>query len=111
MLKNLSVGVNASYFWGDINRTRVVYFPSVSGAYNYNHQSVASVSSYKLDFGAQYTLDIDKKHSVTIGAVYSPELKLGNDYSVTTQMVSNLSLIHIFSTVMREVSSPFIISF
>lgn len=34
-------------------------------------------------------MDIDKKHSVTIGAVYSPELKLGNDYSVTTQMVSN----------------------
>ena len=89
VLKNLSVGVNASYFWGDINRTRVVYYPSVSGAYNYNHQSIASVSSYKLDFGAQYTLDIDKKHSVTIGAVYSPELKLGNDYSVTTQMVSN----------------------
>lgn len=89
VLKNLSVGVNASYFWGDINRTRVLYFPSVSGAYNYNHQSVASVSSYKLDFGAQYTFDINKKHSVTIGAIYSPKLKLGNDYSVTTQMVSN----------------------
>ena len=55
----------------------------------HNHQSVASVSSYKLDFGAQYTFDINKKHSVTIGAIYSPKLKLGNDYSVTTQMVSN----------------------
>ena len=43
----------------------------------------------KLDFGAQYTFDINKKHSVTIGAIYSPKLKLGNDYSVTTQMVSN----------------------
>lgn len=26
---------------------------------------------------------------MTIGAIYSPKLKLGNDYSVTTQMVSN----------------------
>lgn len=89
LLKNFSLGVNVSYFWGDINRTRVVYYPSVSEAYNYNYQSVASISSYKLDFGAQYTLTLDKKHSVTIGAVYSPKLNLGNDYSVTTQMVSN----------------------
>ena len=91
VLKNLSVGVNASYFWGDINRTRVLYFPSVSGAYNYNHQSVASVSSYKLDFGAQYTFDINKKHSVTIGAVFSPKHKLNNDYTVTTQASSTVS--------------------
>lgn len=89
VLKNLSVGVNASYFWGDINRSRAIYYPSMIGSNNYNYQSVASVSTYKLDFGAQYTVDIDKKHSVTIGAVYSPKLKLGNDYSETTQMVSN----------------------
>ena len=89
VFKDLSVGVNASYFWGDITRSRTIYYPNVSGAYNFVQQATASVSSYKLDFGAQYTKDIDKKHSVTLGVVYSPKIKLGNDYDVTTQLVSN----------------------
>ena len=31
VLKNLSVGVNASYFWGDITRTRTIIYPATNG--------------------------------------------------------------------------------
>ena len=86
VLKSLSVGVNVSYFWGDITRTRT-QAPAVSGAYAYTQQSNASVSSYKLDFGAQYTKEFDKKHSMTIGAIYTPKVNLANDYDITTQMI------------------------
>ncbi|WP_308744393.1 outer membrane protein transport protein [uncultured Bacteroides sp.] len=85
VLKNLSVGVNASYFWGDITRTRTVIYPETTSSSSYIQQVGVSVSDYKLDFGAQYTLDLGKKHSVTIGAVFSPKHKLNNDYTVTTQ--------------------------
>ena len=86
VLKNLSLGVNASYFWGDITRTRTIIYPATSESYSYIQQMGVSISDYKLDFGAQYTLDLSKKHSMTIGAVFSPKHKLNNDYTVTTQV-------------------------
>lgn len=85
VLKNLSLGVNASYFWGDITRTRTIIYPATSESYSYVQQMGVSISDYKLDFGAQYTLDLSKKHSMTIGAVFSPKHKLNNDYTITTQ--------------------------
>ena len=86
VLKNLSLGVNASYFWGDITRTRTIIYPATSESYSYIQQMGVSISDYKLDFGAQYTLDLSKKHSMTIGAVFSPKHKLNNDYTITTQV-------------------------
>ena len=86
VLKNLSLGVNASYFWGDITRTRTIIYPATSESYSYIQQMGASISDYNLDFGTQYTLDFNKKHSMTIGAVFSPKHKLNNDYTVTTQV-------------------------
>ena len=86
VLKNLCLGVNASYFWGDITRTRTIIYPATSESYSYIQQMGVSISDYKLDFGTQYTLDFNKKHSMTIGAVFSPKHKLNNDYTVTTQV-------------------------
>lgn len=86
VLKNLSLGVNASYFGGDITRTRTIIYPATSESYSYIQQMGVSISDYKLDFGTQYTLDFNKKHSMTIGAVFSPKHKLNNDYTVTTQV-------------------------
>lgn len=85
VLKNLSLGVNASYFWGDLTRSLTVLYPNNSAAASYIEQTEASVSDYKLDFGLQYTQNLGKKHSVTLGAVYSPKHKLNNDYTLTTQ--------------------------
>lgn len=102
VLNSLSLGVNVSYFWGDITRSKMQNFPYVSNAYAYTQQAVASVSTYKLDFGAQYTKEFDKKHLVTIGAVYSPKIKMGNDYSITTQMLLGSSTVISSGTVRPE---------
>ena len=91
VLKNLSVGVNASYFWGDITRSLTQLYANTASAYSYIRQNAVSVSDYKLDFGLQYTQEFNKKHSATIGAVYSPKHKLNNDYTVTTQASSTVS--------------------
>lgn len=84
ILKNLSVGANVSYFWGDITRTLAMYYPENSSAYSFKKTTAVSVSDYKLDFGAQYTHSLDKKHSFTVGAVYSPKHNLNNDASLKT---------------------------
>lgn len=76
--KNFSIGVNASYLWGEYER-------SISNEYSDDWVNTltkyysAEVTSYKLDFGAQYTLHLNKKNNVTIGVTYSPGHKLGAD--------------------------------
>lgn len=60
VLKNLSVGVNASYFWGDITRSLTQLYPNTASAYSYIRQNAVSVSDYKLDFGLQYTQEFNK---------------------------------------------------
>ena len=85
VLKNLSLGVNASFFWGDITRTGTILYPETSSSYSYIQQTAVSISDYKLDFGVQYTQEFSKKHSMTIGAVFSPKHKLNNDYTVSKQ--------------------------
>lgn len=86
--KNLSVGVNVSYFWGDIDRSLTLLYPNNASAYSYIRKNAVSVSDYKLDLGLQYTQELDKKRSITIGAVYSPKHELSNDYMVTEQSSS-----------------------
>lgn len=79
ILKNLSIGANFSYLWGDITQTRVLSFPSSSTHLPFQQTFNMAVKSYKLDFGAQYTHRFDKKHVATLGFVFSPGHNLGND--------------------------------
>ena len=91
ILKNLSVGVNASYFWGDITRTTDLFFSSGS-KYNYRRTNGLSVNDFKFDVGVQYTQKIDKKNEVTIGATFSPRNSLNNDaYRQTYTYLSDYS--------------------
>ena len=76
--KGLSIGANISYLWGSYDRT-------VSNSYSDNYINTlskyytASVNSYKLDVGLQYTAKLSKKDRLTLGMVYSPGHKLGAD--------------------------------
>ena len=79
ILKNLSVGANVSYLWGDISHVRALQFPNNASALPLTTTAGTSITSYKLDFGAQYTHQFGKKHFMTFGAVFSPGHDLSND--------------------------------
>lgn len=79
IIKNLSIGANFSYLWGDITRTTSETFPSDRNIFPVTIQSNVAVKSYKLDFGAQYTHQFGKKHTATLGVVFSPGHDLNND--------------------------------
>ena len=81
MLKPLSIGVNASYLWGDISRT---VSPSASSASNTLTKTYStSVNSYKLDFGVQWEQRFRKRDVLTIGAVFGLGHKLKNKAEMT----------------------------
>lgn len=86
IIKNLSVGANISYLWGDITHTRQQSFTSNSNIMPLTTLTGMEITSYKLDFGAQYTQQFGKKHAATLGVVFSPGHNLGNDAYVQTQL-------------------------
>ena len=77
ILKNLSVGFNAAYLWGDYDRGIVL-----SGSSSMNtlaKEYVASVSNYTLDFGLQYDFPVGKEDMLTLGLTYGLGHKLNAD--------------------------------
>ena len=83
--KNLSVGANFSYLWGDVTHSTSQSF-SDSYAFSYARDYSVSMKSYKLDFGLQYTQDFGKKHKATLGAVFSPGHDVSNDAYYATML-------------------------
>ena len=69
--KGFSIGANVSYLWGEYSRA-VVNSYSDDYAKRVTKVYSASVTNYKLDFGAQYTLPVSKKDALTLGVTYSP---------------------------------------
>ncbi len=69
-VKPLSIGVNLSYLWGEYNRS--VTSSSSSSINTLTKQYSADISSYKLDFGAQFELPINKQDNITLAATWSP---------------------------------------
>lgn len=75
--KGFAIGVNGAYLWGDYTRSAVNSY-SDNYANTLSRYYKASVNSYKLDFGAQYTLKVAKKEQLTLGLAYSLGHKLGS---------------------------------
>ena len=87
--KNLSIGANMSFLWGDINRALTMIYPSYSTGSttttpSYSEGTYTTIRSYKLDVGLQYSQPIGEKHLVTVGAVFSPGHHLNNDTYIQT---------------------------
>lgn len=79
---NFSVGVTASYLYGEINHNVSNEFTD-NNISNRTRQYNLDISSYKADFGIQYSGKFSEKHSYTIGAVYS----LGHDLNAEAQLI------------------------
>ena len=76
VLKPLSIGVNAGYVWGDLNRSVLTSnsnFSSLTKSYT------TTVKSYRLEAGMQWRQPIGKKDAVTLGATMSVGHKLNAD--------------------------------
>ena len=76
ILKPLSIGVNAGYVWGDLDRSVLTAnsnFGSLMKSYS------TSVKSYKLDVGMQWCQPLNRNNVVTLGATMGIGHKLNAD--------------------------------
>jgi len=88
--KNLSIGVAAQYYWGDIDRTFVMVPVPISGGGSFgtvSGQSEYSISRFKAQVGLQWNAILNDKRILTFGAVYD----LGGDLKpdVTNSIVGD----------------------
>lgn len=76
--KNFRVGFNVSYLFG--NTYNDVYATTSTGSQSLFEQ-VMEVQDYHFIIGAQYTINLSRKHSLSLGFTYQPEKTLlGNTY-------------------------------
>ena len=70
---DLSIGANIGYLWGAYDHSLVQQFyegTSTSSNSNYNSQNelwTSDIKTYKIDFGVQYPIKINKKNMLTLG--------------------------------------------
>ncbi len=76
--RRFSFGANVAYLWGNYER-KVTNAYSESTAKTLDKVYHLSLNDYRLDFGAQYTLNLNKKNMVTVGVTYSPGHRLNAD--------------------------------
>ena len=88
VIPHLSVGANFSYFWGKYDKS-VVNTTSESNASTLTRSYSTSVSSYKLDLGAQWQKSINVDNLLTVGAVVGLGHKLHGDAVVDTLSVKD----------------------
>jgi len=79
LLKNLSIGVNSAYLFGNITRMES------SATFDYSYKDVTYVSNFDFDYGLNYQINI-KKWKYNIGIIYSrsKDLRTKNTTTITT---------------------------
>jgi long-subunit fatty acid transport protein len=91
LTKDLSVGFNASYIFGSIDRNKSVSQPDSSYVYFVNQQERYIPSSFYFNYGLQYTAHIKKNLSLTAGIIYAfnTNLKAREDIFSTRYILSS----------------------
>ena len=75
--KGFSVGLNVGYIWGEYSRSIVTSYSdgySRSGGRYYT----ADAAAMRFDLGLQYTQQLDKDNSLTLGLTFSPGYKMSS---------------------------------
>lgn len=97
--KNLSIGANAAFLFGTINRTSTSNLLDETYALSYMQNTSIRVHDFSYDFGMQYTTRIGKDSHFTLGAVYTPAINLKSNQETLNAMVSPTNNDLIYDTI------------
>lgn len=76
--KHLSVGVNSSYLFGNMNYSKLTEVPDNINIYNFRLTNTTSIRNLYFDFGAQYhnVFGKEKNNFLTVGGVFGNQQNL-----------------------------------
>ena len=89
--KDLSVGVNVSYLFGNATRESVVVFFDSLHSMDYKIDNYVTTGDFYFNFGAQYRIRLKSDKSIILGAVFAPNTNLTAHASALAQtyLISN----------------------
>jgi hypothetical protein len=76
IFKNLSIGINASYLFGTLNREAVAIFPDSIYFINFKVDNNTRVNDLYFDYGVQYSKSFKNNLQLTVGAVFAANTKI-----------------------------------
>jgi hypothetical protein len=76
LTKNLSIGINASYLFGTMDRQSVAIFPDSNFFANFKIDNYLVINDIYLNYGIQYHFRLKKDVQMTLGAVFANTTKL-----------------------------------
>lgn len=83
---NFCIGANVGYVWGTYNHSLAqTFYEGSTISSNYNTQNEAwdsDIKTYKLDFGVQYPIVLNKSNKLTLGATASIGHTIGSEVSM-----------------------------
>ena len=100
VFKNLSAGVRAGYLYGNIDyqtQSGVDIVSDLSIVYN-----SIKVRTYKMDFGLQYTYELDKANQLTFGVTYGLGHKLNTKETKGVQITDQSSFSNVNDTIVSD---------
>ncbi|MBO4612686.1 MAG: hypothetical protein J5671_05895 [Bacteroidaceae bacterium] len=82
-IADLNIGANIGYLWGAYTHTLdQQFYEGGKTSSNYNTQNEvwdSDIKTYKIDFGVQYPIKLNKKNSLTLGASASIGHNIGSE--------------------------------
>jgi len=96
-IKGLSVGANVSYLFGTLRHNMTVPFTS-SSIYSRGRYDRLKINAVKFDLGAQYQMDLGDRKALTLGVVYTPQIKPSARYSFEDILSSGVTIDSLLST-------------
>lgn len=80
-VKDLSLGVHASYIFGSIKHYSLAQFPNDAYALSLGSSETIAVNDFFFDFGIQYRINLKDNQNLVIGGIYIPKSKLKGTYT------------------------------
>lgn len=82
IVKGLSLGVNASYLFGSMDRGSTVTFPESLNMMNIRVSNYITMNDLSFTFGAQYRSKIGEELYLTVGGIFTPTLAMSSKANV-----------------------------
>lgn len=79
VMPQLSLGVNASFWFGNVRHTSYQEFINVSDDYIYGTLNEHHISNLMFDFGLQHTTKLADNQTLVLGAVFRPKTAINGE--------------------------------
>ncbi len=84
IFKNLSVGFNATYIFGQTTNSILVYFPDSNYYANTKIENKIRTNAFVFDYGLHYTINLENDYLLTAGLTFGQQMNLSakREYTV-----------------------------